>query len=355
MWGVSSGAYAVEGAWNEDGKGLSIWDDFTHQAGKVADGTNGDIACDHYHKYKEDVKIMSEIGVKAYELSVAWSRVLPEGVGKINQKGLDFYSKLIDELLKYNIIPFVTIYHWEMPYELYCKGGWLNNDSPLWFSEYTKILVNSLSDRVKFWLTQNEPQCYIGAGHLDGIHAPGDKLGLKEVLRAGHNSLLAHGKSVQTIRANSKQKPEIGLSPVGLTKYPESNKPEDINAARKAMFSITNKDCWNNTWWMDPIYLGKYPEDGLKLFGSDAPHIKQDDMKIISQPLDFCGLNIYFGDKVKASDTGEPVIVKHGQNTMHSAFNWFITPEILYWGPKFFYERYKLPIYITENGMSSTD
>jgi beta-glucosidase len=355
IWGVAATAYQIEGAAAEDGKGPSVWDMFCRQQGKIFEGQSGDVACDHYHRYPEDVKLMADIGAKAYELSVNWPRVLPEGTGRINQKGLDFYDRLVDALLRCGIEPFVTIYHWEMPYELYCRGGWLNPSSPDWFAEYTSVLVDALSDRVKYWLTQNEPQVFIGIGHQDGYHAPGDTLDFPEVLRAAHHTLLAHGKSVQAIRAKAKRTPLIGLSPVGIMNLPASEKNHDVEAARRATFSVTKKDCWSSTWWLDPIFKGQYPDDGLELFGNAVPKIGADHMATICQPLDFFGVNLYFADRVKAGEDGRPEPDRFYDGFPMSSMRWNITPELLYWGPKFFYERYQLPIFITENGMACHD
>jgi len=298
---------------------------------------------------------MKEIGLQAYRLSVSWPRVMPGGAGAVNQKGLDFYDRLIDELLAAKITPYVTLFHWDFPYELYCRGGWLNPDSSNWFAEYAKVVVKKLSDRVQYWMTLNEPQCFIGFGQQEGIQAPGDRLGFTEVLRAGHNALLAHGKAVQAIRANSKLAPRIGWAAASIVSMPATKAPRDIEAARRAMFSITEKTCSNNTWWMDPVYLGRYPDDGLKLFGECAPEIRDEDLEIIHQPLDFFGVNIYTGQKVRSGkdDRVEGVPLPLGQEL--TAYRWAVTPESLYWGPKFFRERYKLPIVITENGMSNVD
>lgn len=354
IWGAATAAYQIEGAASEDGKGLSVWDTCSRIQGFVKGGDTGDVACDHYHRFKEDVKLMKEIGLKAYRFSICWPRILPDGTGKINEKGLAFYEMLVDELLANGITPFVTLFHWDYPYELHKKGGWLNPESPYWFVDYTKIVVERLSDRVTSWMTQNEQQCYIGLGYLWGIHAPGLKMGFKDMLQAGHNSLLAHGKSVQAIRAYSKRPCEIGYATVGMLKAPRTESKEDIEAARTAMFSITDTNPFNNTWWQDPMHLGKYPEDGLKVYEQWLPEIGQDDMKTICQPLDFVGINNYQGDTYH-SEGGKPVLSPRKPGFPINTLKWAITPEVLYWGPKFMYERYKLPILITENGLANVD
>ena len=360
IWGAATASYQIEGAASEDGRGLSVWDMFCRKPGAVYKGFNGDVACDHYHRYEEDVRIMKEIGLKAYRMSVSWSRVIPDGIGTVNRKGLDFYDRLVDALLENGIDPYITLFHWDYPYELYCRGGWLNPDSPEWFSIYVETVAEKLSDRVKNWMTFNEPNCFIGLGHLDGVHAPGDRLGFKETLRAAHNVLLSHGKAVLALRSSTKSNIRIGFAPIANIKIPATDKKEDIDIAKKLMFSVNSKDFWNNTWWMDPVYLGKYPEDGMKLFEEDLPDMGANDMKIINQKLDFFGFNIYCGDTVRCTPDGKAEILPEQPGSPHTAFDgingyWPITPEVLHWGPRFFYERYKLPVVITENGMSNID
>jgi len=354
-WGVAASSYQIEGAVHEDGKGPSVWDVFCQKAGNIWSSQSGGIACDHYHRYKEDVSLMKQIGLHAYRLSVSWPRVIPEGIGALNPKGLEFYDKLIDELLSAGISPYVTLFHWDYPYELHRRGGWLNRDSSDWFSEYVKVVVNRLSDRVKYWITLNEPQCFIGLGHQFGFHAPGDKLEFAQVLTAAHNALLAHGKAVQAIRTYSKVESQISFAPVGIVNIPATENSEDVEAARQAMFSVTEKNCWNNTWWADPVFFGRYPEDGLALFGTNAPRIEDKDMKTICQPLDFFAVNIYFGQPTRASKEGQSEAIQLPVGYAMTAFRWSVSPEALYWGPRFFWERYKLPIIITENGMANVD
>src|SRR5690606_2077228 len=239
-------AYQMEGAWDADGKGPSVWDMFTRRRGHVWEGQTGQVACDHYNRYREDVALMTQIGLNAYRFSVSWPRVMPAGTGAVNDAGLSFYDRLVDDLLAAGIQPWVTLFHWDFPYELFLRGGWLNPDSPQWFADYTAVIVDRLSDRVSHWITLNEPQCFIGLGHLHGEHAPGLKLGLHEVLQAGHHALLAHGRSVQTIRARAKSQPVIGWAPVGCINYPITDSPADIAAANAAMDTVWDGHCWNN-------------------------------------------------------------------------------------------------------------
>jgi beta-glucosidase len=354
-WGAATSSYQIEGAYEEEGKGLSIWDTFCLENEAVWKDQTGNIACDHYHRFPLDVSLMKTIGLKAYRFSINWPRVLPYGTGKPNQKGFDFYKRLLDLLAEAGIEPWVTLYHWEYPLELQRKGGWLHPDSPDWFSEFAGLVAQELGDRVSHWITLNEPQCFLELGYKNPIHAPRLKYPFNEVLRAGHNVLLAHGKAVQAIRASSRQKAVVGFSPVAILRVPYSDSAEDIRAAKSVSLAVLREDCWNNTWWMDPVYLGKYPEDGVKLYEKIMPEIGPTDMKTIRQPLDFFGFNIYTGHRVKAGKDGSVVEVKDEDGCPITMFWWSIVPEVLYWGPKLFYERYNLPIVITENGMSNAD
>jgi beta-glucosidase len=359
VWGAAAASYQVEGAAYEDGKGLSVWDMFCRKPGAVWEGQSGEIACDHYHRYQEDVALMQEFGVQAYRFSISWPRVLPQGIGAVNPQGLDFYDRLVDELLRAGITPYITLFHWDLPYELHCRGGWLNPDSADWFAAYTKVVVAKLSDRVKYWMTFNEPQAFVGLGYQIGKHAPGDKLGLPEILRMTHNILLAHGKATQTIRTYSRSASAVGyVLALGLTQVPATERSEDIEAARTAMFSAIRPEgheCFTNSWWTDPVVFGRYPEDGLQRFAHALPPIGNDDMQTICQPLDFLGLNIYFGRKFLAGPNGSPEMAALPLGYAQTAYHWVILPETLYWGPKFFWERYQLPIVIAENGLSNID
>jgi beta-glucosidase len=354
-WGVATASYQIEGAAYKAGGGYSVWDMFCRRAGAVQGGDNGDVACDHYHRYREDVALMKELGVGAYRLSISWPRVIPAGVGAVHADGLAFYDRLIDELVAAGITPYVTLFHWDFPYELYLRGGWLNPDSPNWFADYAAVIVDKLSDRVTNWMTLNEPQCFIGLGLQSGVHAPGDKLNWPEVFLAGHHALLAHGKAVQVIRARSKQPALVGYAPVGVVSFPDTDSPADIEATRKAMFDMSSINVWSNTWWLDPVFKGHYPEDGLKVLGSSAPEIRAGDMETIFQPLDFFGANIYNGARVRAGADGQPEPVPHATGIGRTQYHWPVTPEALYWGPKFYWERYQKPVVITENGLANMD
>ena len=355
VWGAASSAYQIEGAARTDGRGESVWDVFCRTPGAIHAGHTGDVACDHYNRMADDVALMKSLGVPHYRFSIAWPRVMPDGVGRINEKGLGFYDRLVDELLRAGITPWVTLFHWDYPQALYRRGGWQNPESPQWFADYTRVIVDRLSDRVTRWMTINEPQIFLGHGHLGGTQAPGLKLSAAEFLRAGHHALLAHGMSVQVIRAHAKKPSIVGWAPCGRVDYPISESPADVEAARTRMFEVYARDAWNNSWWADPVVLGRYPESGIKTFGADMPKFPDRDLQIIRQPLDYYGVNIYSGTGYRAGANGEPVEVPHPVGGPQTAFRWPITPESLYWGPRFLHERYGLPIIITENGMANLD
>lgn len=358
VWGAATASYQVEGAAYKDGKGLNIWDVFCMDPGKVYENHNGDVACNHYELYKEDVKMMKDMGLKAYRFSVSWPRIMPEGRGRVNPKGIEFYNHLIDELVANGIEPYITLFHWDYPYELYIRGGWMNPDSVDWFAEYARVVVENFSDRVKNFITFNEPQCFIGLGHVSAEHAPALKNPLKDTFLMAHHVLMAHGKAVQAMRAAAKQPIYIGYAPTGTMCYPKTNSKEDIEAARKTLFACPENPAqwsWNVSWWSDPVLFGKYPEDGLKLYEKWLPDIKPEDLKLMCQPLDFYGQNIYNGICMRAGADGTPEYVDRYAGFPKTGIQWPVTPESLYWGPKFLYERYGLPIYITENGMSCHD
>ncbi len=358
-WGASTSAYQIEGATKEDGRGASVIDIFCRKPGAVWQGHTGEVAADHFHRWAEDLELMREIGLQIYRFSFAWPRILPRGTGSANDKGLAFYDRLVDGLLEAGIRPLGTLFHWDYPQELFCRGGWLNRDSSDWFADYAAVVVDRFSDRVTDWLTLNEPQCFVGFGHSTGSQPPGLQLSNAAMLSAGHNALLAHGKAVQVIRARSKQPCRIGCAPVGVISIPETDSPDDIAAAREATFSFPQSGpwnhFWNNTWWSDPMLWGEYPEEGLKWFGNDVPEIRSGDMETIGQPLDFCGLNLYSATTVRRGADGQVERVIEPPGHPHTAFRWPITPTILRWGPRFFFDRYQIPVLITENGMSNTD
>jgi beta-glucosidase len=285
LWGVSSSAYQIEGAWNEDGKGPSIWDWFSHLPRKTARGENGDTACDHYHRAEADLDLLKALGVGAYRFSISWSRVIPEGRGTVNKAGLDFYDRLVDGLLERGIEPFPTLYHFDLPLALHKKGGWPSRETAAAFGEYAAVVAARLGDRVNWWITLNEPMVAALLGYLIGTHAPGVR-NPGAFTRAIHSMLLAHGQAVRAIRASSPRPARVGialnLSPV----HPEREKESDRRAA--AGFDVlANRIC------LDPILRGTYPPDALRRFGPFAPPVRADDLAAIAAPVDFLGINYY--------------------------------------------------------------
>lgn len=358
VWGAATSAYQIEGAVKEEGKGEHIWDVYVKEPGHIYGGHNGDRACDHYHRFREDVSIMKEIGIMAYRFSIDWSRVLPEGFGSVNERGIAFYDSLIDELLKNGIEPYITLHHWELPYEIYKRGGWMNPQIVEWFGEYARLIAERFSDRVTHFFTLNEPQCFVGLGYLTGDHAPGIKAPLRDTFEMAHNVLKAHGRAVQMLRQYGKQKLTVGYAPTCGMCYPETENAKDIEAARQALFAMNQDDqnwTWNVSWWSDPVLLGNYPEEGLKRYEPYLPRITDEDMKLIAEPIDVYGQNIYNGRCIRMGRDGMPEEVKRCEGFPKTAVSWPVTPEALYWGPKFLYERYRKPVYITENGMSCHD
>lgn len=382
VWGTATASYHIEGAAFEDGKGLNTWDVFTNDGGElevntsgldvgvnassdtgtkkrhIRNGDNGNEACDHYHRYLEDVELIGELGVKAYRLSINWARLLPEGIGAVNPKGAEFYSNLIDALLEKGVEPYVTLFHWDYPQALEAKGGWLHPESSDWFAEYAKTVVQLFGDRVKYYMTFNEFQCFVNLGHKMGIHAPGKMLSDGELVQIAHNVLLAHGKAVQTLR-QCQPNVKVSMAPCGRVYMPAEPTPENIEAARKRYFQY---DISNFTasvaFWSDAAVLGIYQDEFLKEARKYLPDTWQEDLKnIIAQPLDFYCQNLYNGYFGVADENGafRPIRLPEGFTRTSNATGWYVTPEVLYWGPKFLCDRYKLPFYITENGAGMCD
>lgn len=354
-WGVASSAYQIEGGAREDGRGDSVWDEYCRVPGAIHAGHTGEIACDHYHRFRDDIAIMRGLGMRAYRFSVSWPRVLPGGIGTANEPGLAFYDQLVDALLEAGIQPWVTLFHWDFPLTLHERGGWLSRDSVEWFAEYARLIVDQLSDRVSHWITLNEPQVFIGGGPDNLPLAPGVKPTLAEQLLMWHHAAMAHGRAVRVIRERARLKPKVGYAPVGVSPIPGDDRPESIDAARIAAVSVLQPHLWNNTWFNDAVLLGRYPEDGRRVYGSAAPIPQPGDLEAMHQPLDFLGLNIYHGIPMRMSAAGRPEEAPRPPGIERTAFDWPVEPESLYWGPRFMFERYGLPIVITENGMSGKD
>ena len=342
LWGTASAAHQVEGAYNEDGKGLGIWDALAE--GHVKHGENGNIACDHYHRYKEDVALMKQIGVKSYRFSVSWPRVMPEA-GVINEKGLQFYKNLVEELVNAGIEPMCTLFHWNLPMWAHEWGGWGNEKTIEYFEEYTKVVVEALSDKVSYWITLNEPQCFIGCGYYTGVHAPFLTRPIDEIKKITRVVMLAHGKSAQAIRKYAKRSPQIGYAPTCDVWVP-TDTSEDAIAKARALSLRDEANPFTMIWWSDPIVLGQIP-NALK----DV--ISEEDIATIHQPLDFYAYNVY-----SSSNYGDTTTEKKPEVTpglARTTMDWVIQPKVMYWATKFLYERYQLPILISENGMASID
>ncbi len=361
-WGAATAAYQIEGAWQEAGKGPSVWDQMAHWPGKTYRGQTADVGCDHYHHMEEDVDLMGEMGLSGYRFSLSWPRILPEGTGAVNAAGLDFYDRLVDRLLERGVQPWATLFHWDYPLALYQRGGWLNEDSPRWFADYAAVVVEKLGDRVKHWITLNEPQMFVGLGHKAGSHAPGLKLGLADLARITHHVLLAHGRAAQVLREKSPQPCQIGWAPnVNIVAAYDRDDPEVVDAARQGMFGLhdINQFATGSPVWNDAALLGRYPEKFIEALGYALPAGWEEDLKVIHQPVDFCGMNIYAAWGGHYRDENGEIQYRDAETTHPgypgTLFQWPVTPEALYWGPRFFYERYKRPIVITENGMSGHD
>jgi beta-glucosidase len=352
LWGSATASYQVEGAVNEDGRAPSIWDTFSHTPGKTVAAATGDVADDHYHHYKEDIQLMKALGVKAYRFSVAWPRVFPQGAGSPNPKGLDFYNRLIDELLANGIAPFATLYHWDLPQALQDKvGGWESRDTASAFANYAGYVAERLSDRVKQFFTINELSAFLDLGYKIGIHAPGLKLPAGRFNQTRHHAVLGHGLALQAIRAHGKPGTRVGLAENMAICAPVIETPEHIAAAERATREM-------NAQYMTVIQEGKYTDAYLAAAGADAPKFTADELKIIGGPLDFVGINIYTPVYIRADSSPLGFAhVPHPPSFPHMASPWlFCGPEALYWGPRHVAKLWGAKeIYITENGCSSSD
>jgi len=350
IFGVSTSSYQIEGAVAEDGRSPSIWDTFSKTPGNVYDGHTGDIACDHYHRFKEDVELLKEIGVDSYRFSISWSRIFPEK-GKYNPKGMKFYKELVNELNKKGIRPMATLYHWDLPEWAYKMGGWLNRDSVSWFKEYAIKVFEELNDSVRFWITHNEPFCTSILGYAKGEHSPGHK-DMREALIVSHHVLLSHGVVVKAFRKFGFKDSEIGIA-LNLTPfYPASDSKEDKDAAFRA-------DGLTNRWFLDSIFKTSYPEDMKKVFNKfvgEFDFVKDGDLQTISTKNDFLGVNYYTRNIIKFSQNSELKYEQVHGNFERTAMDWEICPEALRDIIIRIREEYtKVPIYITENGAAFDD
>ncbi len=347
LWGAATASYQVEGAAFEDGRSASIWDTFCATPGKVRNGENGDIACDFYHRYREDISLMRELGLRAFRFSLAWPRILPDGTGRVNQAGLDFYDRLVDALLDAGIEPFITLYHWDLPQVLEDQGGWPNRDTVSAFVEFADIATRRLGDRVHFWTTHNEPWCQAWLGYGFGTHAPG-RTNTRDALAASHHLMLSHGQAVNVIRSNvagAKAGIVLNLTPI----YPASTSDGDREAARIA-------DMHNNLWFLDPIFRGSYPELGMERFRDLLPRMEPGDLDEISVPLDFLGVNNYSRSLVaKNADDQEPRYLRVDEHR-YTDMDWEVYPDGLRDLLLRVHRDYApAAIYVTENGAAFGD
>jgi beta-glucosidase len=348
LWGTATAAYQVEGSPLADGAGPSIWHRFSHTPGLVANGDTGDVACDHYHRYEADIALMRDLGLNAYRFSVSWSRVLPEGKGRVNEKGLDFYRRLVDALRAAGMQPLITLFHWDLPAALDDRGGWLNRNIAMWFAEYANVMFRALDDRQPMWATLNEPWVVTDGGYLHGPLAPGHR-NMFETPIASHNLLRAHGAAVSAYRA-------IGKGHIGIVvnlepKYPASESEEDRQAVARA-------DAYMNRQYLDPIFFGAYPAELPPLYGQAWPEFDERDFAEIRQPLDFVGVNYYTRGITKHADQRIVERAERVKNprAIYTETSWEVFPQglidVLLWVR----ERYgNLPLYITENGAAFYD
>jgi beta-glucosidase len=353
LWGTATSAYQIEGAVHEDGRGPSIWDTFAHTPGKISDHSNADSANDHYHRYKQDVGLIKALGAKAYRFSIAWPRVFPEGDGAPNPKGLDFYDRLVDELLNNGIEPFATLYHWDLPQSLQDKiGGWQSSETSKAFANYAGYVAARLSDRVKNIFTVNEVGRFVNFGYGWGIDAPGLKLSTAKLNQVRHNVALGHGLAVQAIRARGRAGVKVGPAENIAACVPAINTPENIRAAEIATREL-------NAGFLGVILEGKYTDGFLEYAGKDAPKFTADELKIISTPIDFVGLNIYAPQfYVVAKDRAPGFdVLPFPASFPHMKSDWLrIGPETAYWVPRIVAKIWNVDnIYISENGTSSED
>ncbi|MEV0378616.1 GH1 family beta-glucosidase [Nonomuraea sp. NPDC050643] len=347
LWGTATAAYQIEGAAREDGRGVSIWDTFAHEPGRTRDGHTGDVACDHYHRWREDVALMSGLGLNAYRFSIAWPRVLAQGRGEVNARGLDFYDRLVDALLAAGIQPVPTLFHWDLPQALEDRGGWLNRDTAAVFAEYAATVAGRLADRVPLWITLNEPFVHMAYGYAMGLHAPGHLL-LTDALPAAHHQLLGHGLAVQALRAAGAR--QVALTNNCTPVWPASQEEADLRAAEAY-------DVLHNRLFNDPLLLGKYPD--MSAYIPTLDFLRDGDLATIATPIDALGINYYNPTRIAAPTAdGLPFADAGVTGFPTTAFGWPVVPDglrELLTGLKARYDTALPPILITENGCSQDD
>ena len=346
VWGAAASAYQIEGAAYEDGRGESIWDRFCATPGKVRAGDTGEIACDFYHRYPQDIALMSELGLDAFRFSISWPRVVPGATGPVNEAGLDFYDRLVDALLEAGIRPFVNLFHWDLPQQLEDAGGWPERATAEAFAAYAAVVAERLGDRVKDWITHNEPFCTSWLGYGLGAHAPG-RTSVGDALAASHHALLGHGWAVEALRRAAPDA-EVGIVLDPWPIHPATDSPEDVAAAHA-------EDGVRNRWFFDPILRGAYPEDVLERFAEDAPPIRDGDLATISAPLDFLGVNNYSRRVVRAGADGNAIDVRAPQGEL-TDMDWEVYPDAMHESLVRMHREYGVDsLYVTENGAAFTD
>ncbi|HVB20629.1 MAG TPA: GH1 family beta-glucosidase [Ktedonobacteraceae bacterium] len=349
-WGVATAAYQIEGAVREDGRGESIWDRFSHTPGKIKNGETGDIACDHYHLYPQDIQLMQELGLRNYRFSIAWPRILPNGRGQVNTAGLDFYERLVDALLSAGIEPFVTLYHWDLPQALQDEvGGWNSRETSHAFANYADVVSRRLGDRVKYWITLNEPWVSSFIGNEMGVHAPGLK-DARTAWQVSHNLLLGHGLTVPILRANGNAETRVGITLVLTPVEAATDSPEDQQLALAA-------DGKSNRWFLDPVFRGSYPQDVLDRLAQQhiLPTIEAEDNAIIARPVDFLGLNYYYRTILHQKPDGSSEQIQPA-GAEYTTMGWEVYPQGLHTLLSRLHNEYRVPaIYITENGTAFPD
>jgi beta-glucosidase len=349
LWGCATSAYQIEGAVAADGRGRTIWDTFAHTAGKTFKGQTGDVADDSYHRFAEDVKLLKELGAKTYRFSIAWARVFPQGSGQPNEKGIAYYERLVDELLKNEITPYPTLFHWDLPQAL--PGGWQSRDTAHAFGEYAGFVARRLSDRVRRFMTTNELRCFTDLSYKTGQFAPGLKLGNAAVNQVRHHAVLAHGLAVQAIRANARPATEVGLAENPIVFVPVIESAEHIDAAKRAFRQ-------ENAPFISAVLEGAYTDEYLEREGANAPKVGSGDMAIIGSPLDFVGLNVYQPEYARADASKAGYAVERRPTSFpRMASPWlFVGPEAIYWAVRSVSELWNpKALYITENGCSGED
>jgi len=350
LWGAATSAYQIEGSPLADGAGASIWHRFSHTPGRTLQGMTGDLACDHYRRWPEDLAVMKSLGLGSYRFSVAWGRVLPEGTGRPNEAGLAFYDRLVDALLEAGLTPMLTLYHWDLPAALEDRGGWLNPDMPKWFADYAGLLYARFGDRVPLWCTINEPWVVVDAGYVHGVNAPGHRDWF-EATRATHALLASHAAAVRRFREASLRDARIGLVVNLAPHHPASESPADVAAAARG-------HAYFNEQYLDPAYLGRYPDVVREMFGEAWPQHTPQEVSALAEPFDFLGINWYTGYDVRHDDEVLPTRAREvpGARGPRMTTGWEVRPELLIETLTWVTERYgRVPLYITENGGAFPD